>query len=77
MKTFSLLVLFVISTTFLMYCTKTDQVIGGTTQLRHHTPPVSTSVLISYKTPTAPTIDGTVDRHLGQCGQTEYRTYSS
>jgi hypothetical protein len=61
MKTFSLLVLFIISTTFLMYCTKTDQVIGGTTPTPPVTPPVSNSLLISYKTPTAPTIDGTVD----------------
>lgn len=61
MKTFSFLVLFVISTTFLMYCTKTDQVIGGTTPTPTPTPPVSTSELISYKTPTAPAIDGTVD----------------
>ena len=61
MKTFSLLVLFVVSTTFLMYCTKTDQVIGGTTPITPPPPPVSTSLLISYKTPTAPSIDGSVD----------------
>jgi len=58
MKTLSILILFVISTTFLMYCTKTDQVIGGTTP---PPPTPSTTQLISYKTPTPPNIDGTVD----------------
>jgi hypothetical protein len=61
MKTFFFLILFVISTTFLMYCTKTDQVIGGTTPVPTPPPPASTSELLSYKTPSAPTIDGTVD----------------
>ncbi|HCL82910.1 MAG TPA: hypothetical protein DIC22_02990 [Chitinophagaceae bacterium] len=61
MKTFAILILFVISSTFLMYCTKTDQVIGGTTPTPTPPPPVSTSTLVSYKTPTAPNIDGSVE----------------
>jgi hypothetical protein len=61
MKTFSILILFAFSTILLMNCTKTDQVIGGTTPTPPVTPPVSTSTLVSYKTPTSPTIDGTVD----------------
>ncbi len=61
MKTFAILILFVISSTFLMYCTKTDQVIGGTTPTPTPPPPVSTSTLVSYKTPTAPVIDGSVE----------------
>jgi hypothetical protein len=61
MKTFAILILFVVSSTFLMYCTKTDQVIGGTTPTPTPPPPVSTSTLVSYKTSTAPNIDGSVE----------------
>jgi hypothetical protein len=60
MKTSAILILFVISSTFLMYCTKSDQVVGGTTTPPPTTPP-STSQLISYKTPTAPVIDGSIE----------------
>src|ERR1700730_962615 len=61
MKTVFVITLFVFCTSLFMYCTKTDQVIGGTTPT---TPPavVSTTDLLSYKTTTAPTIDGSVEK---------------
>src|ERR1700692_2398910 len=60
MKIIFVITLFVFCTTLFVYCTKTDQVLGGTPP----TPPpaaTSTTELISYKTPTAPTIDGSVE----------------
>ena len=61
MKKVLFLILFVSSTLLFMYCTKTDQVIGGTTPTPP--PPItpSTTQLLSYKTPQAPVIDGTIE----------------
>ena len=61
MKTIFVIILFVFCTSLFMYCTKTDQVIGGTTPTTPPPDPVSTTELVSYKTPTAPTIDGSIE----------------
>jgi len=53
MKSYSIVGLLVLLTVFLVYCTKTDQVVSSS--------PTSSSILNSYKTTTAPTIDGTID----------------
>ncbi len=60
MKTLIAVILFITVTVLFVYCTKTDQVIGGTTT-PPPPPPTSTTTLVSYKTPAAPTIDGTVE----------------
>jgi len=52
MKTKLTIILLVASTFLLLYCTKKDQVVTSI---------ASTTVLTSYKTSTAPTIDGVVD----------------
>jgi len=54
MKTYLVTLLLVSSTVLLMYCTKKDQVVAVDT-------PASTNELLSYKTTTPPTIDGTID----------------
>jgi hypothetical protein len=61
MKTVFVITLFVFCSSLFMYCTKTDQVIGGATPT---TPPAtaSTTELLSYKTTTAPTMDGSVEK---------------
>lgn len=53
MKTSFFLFLFISSTVLFVYCTKNNQVVAPTT--------TSTNELISYKTSTAPTIDGVAD----------------
>jgi hypothetical protein len=53
MRTRLVLSIIVLSTMFLMYCTKRDQVVAVSS--------ANTNELISYKTTTAPTIDGAVD----------------
>ncbi len=53
MKSYSILGLFLFFTIFLVYCTKTDQVVSPSSS--------STNVLNAYYTKTAPTIDGTID----------------
>ena len=53
MKVFKVLMLLMAVSVVFVYCTKTDQIVGGST--------TSTNELISYKTTTAPTIDGTID----------------
>lgn len=54
MKKFSILALLVFLTVFFMYCTKSAQVVVSSSS-------ASTNELLSYKTATAPTIDGTID----------------
>ena len=53
MKKYSILTLFVLTTAFLMYCTKKDQVIVSSS--------TNSSQLTSIRTTTAPTIDGTIE----------------
>jgi hypothetical protein len=53
MKTYVILGLLIFSSILFMYCTKTDQVVSSSSS--------SSSDLLSYKTTTAPTIDGSVD----------------
>ncbi len=53
MKAYSFLFLLVFIALFFMYCTKNDQVVGGSSS--------SSTQLVAYKTATAPTIDGTID----------------
>ena len=52
-KSISILGLLVFVTVFLVYCTKTDQVVASSSS--------NSSVLTSYHTSTAPTIDGQID----------------
>ena len=54
MKTYLVTLLLISSTVLLMYCTKKDQVVSVA-------PPESTNELLSYKTTTPPTIDGSID----------------
>ena len=54
MKSYSIVGLFLFLSIFLVYCTKTDQVVSSSSSS-------STNVLNAYKTSTAPTIDGTID----------------
>lgn len=54
MKTYIIAFLLVAATTLLVYCTKTDQVVSAPTT-------TNTTDLLSLKTGTAPTIDGTID----------------
>jgi len=53
MKTTFVLFFFISVTVFFVYCTKNAQIVAPTTS--------STNELLSYKTATAPTIDGTID----------------
>ncbi len=53
MKAYLIVVLLVSCTMLLMYCTKNDQVVGVTT--------TNSNELVSYKTATAPAIDGNID----------------
>jgi len=53
MKTTIVLFLFVSVTVLFVYCTKNAQIVAPSTS--------STNELVSYKTSTAPTIDGVVD----------------
>jgi len=53
MKTTFVLSFFIAVTVFFVYCTKTAQIVAPTTS--------STNELLSYKTTTAPTIDGVID----------------
>jgi Ethylbenzene dehydrogenase len=53
-KTFIVIALIVLSTFVLTYCTKNDQVLTTGT-------PAATNTLVSNKTTTAPTIDGTIE----------------
>src|SRR5664279_4197823 len=59
MKKIFIVMLFLSCITLFMYCTKTDQVIGGSTP--PPPPALSTTELLSYKTTSPPTIDGTVE----------------
>lgn len=54
MKTYLVTLLLISSTVLLMYCTKKDQVVSVAA-------PESTNELLSYKTTTPPTIDGSID----------------
>lgn len=54
MRTYLIAFLLVAATTLLVYCTKTDQVVSAPTT-------TNTTELLSLKTATAPTIDGTID----------------
>ena len=58
MKTYLILFLLIFSSILFMYCTKTDQVVSSSSS--------SSSNLLSYKTTTAPIIDGTVDAIWGK-----------
>ena len=53
MKKYSILTLFIFLTIFFMYCTKTNQVVVSDT--------TNTTDLLSIKTSTAPTIDGSIE----------------
>ena len=53
MKKYSIITLFVLTTAFFMYCTKSAQVVVSSSS--------STNELVSVKTATAPTIDGTIE----------------
>jgi hypothetical protein len=53
MKIYKVLFLLVFAAIFFMYCTKTDQIVVASS--------TNTTDLVSYKTATAPTIDGTID----------------
>ena len=53
MKIYKILFLLVFAAIFFMYCTKTDQIVVASA--------TNTTDLVSYKTATAPTIDGTID----------------
>ena len=53
MKSYSIVGLFLFFSIFLVYCTKTDQVVSSSSS--------STNVLNAYHTTTAPVIDGTID----------------
>ncbi|HVM89834.1 MAG TPA: ethylbenzene dehydrogenase-related protein [Puia sp.] len=56
MKAYVITAFFAVTTIVFMYCTKRDQVIGGDSSST-----TNSTVLTSYKTTTAPTIDGTID----------------
>ena len=55
MKTIYVLSAIFLTTLVFAYCTKKDQVVGGTSS------PSGSNLLLSYKTSSAPTIDGTID----------------
>lgn len=54
MKKYHIVILLLTASVVFMYCTKSDQVVGGSSSS-------SSNELLSYKTSTAPTIDGKID----------------